>query len=164
MQWLPLASPTPRPRRRGPPRRLPRRSAALVAAALLAACAGASVPRAGGARSARAAGDTLPPGAWRAMPCPTCRRAGITVETRRSVSAAGGAGEHAFARLRNHNPHAVALVASFVPDYVANSEGIVPAEHWPLQLGAAGSGGAERVVMLRRPWAREAAVHDVERF
>lgn len=156
MQWLPLARPALHPARSAP---------ALLAAALLAACAGGILPRAGTASDARPAGGDGPsPDAWRPMPCPTCRHAGISVETRRSVSATGGAGEHAFARLRNHNSHAVALVASFVPDYVANSEGVVPIEYWPLQLGAAGTADAERVVMLRRPWARQAAVHDVERF
>jgi hypothetical protein len=81
-----------------------------------------------------------------------------------SITAAGRAGQHAFARVRNLNPHAVALVVSFLLAYNARSEGGPPAGIWPIQLGAAGTDKAEQVIMRNRPWAREATVHAVERF
>jgi hypothetical protein len=98
------------------------------------------------------------------MPCATCAPARVAVEARRSISASGRAGSHLFARVRNLNPHAIALIVSFLPQYNAPSEGDVPAENWPLQLAPAGGEQAERVIMLRRPWAVEAAVHNVERY
>ena len=140
----------------------------LLALTLLTAC----TPRAGGRGSAGVApllnADALAPatapGEWRAMPCATCERTRIAVETRRSLGADGRAGQHTFARVRNLNAHAVALVVAFEPDHLADGDGFVPAEYWPLQLAPADSARAETVLMLRRPRPVRAAVHDVERF
>jgi len=49
------------------------------------------------------------------MPCVTCARARIAIDLRYWVTAAGRAGSHTLARVRNLNPHAVVLVALFVP-------------------------------------------------
>ena len=98
------------------------------------------------------------------MSCARCAPALIAIDTRRSVTTAGGAGRYAFARVRNLNPYAVALVVAFVPVYSANGDGHVPAEYWPLRLAPAGSAEAETVLMLRWPNAIEASVQGVERY
>jgi hypothetical protein len=149
MQRSSRLPPPRRPARRGTPRPVAALAASLTTAALLAACAALGVAPAGAALAASPSpaqrADSLPPAAWRPMPCPTCARSRIAIDTRRSIAPAGRDGAHAFARVRNENPYPVALVASFVPDHSANSEGAVRAEYWTLQLGAAGTGaGGER--------------------
>jgi hypothetical protein len=135
---------------------------AAVACAVLAGCRG-SRPAAADVGPPRAA-VRLAPQQWRAIPCATCPGARITVETRYSVTASGRAGSHTFARVRNANPHAVALVVAFVPDHTAHGDGYVPSEQWPLRLGASGSPGADTVVHLHLPAVVRATVHDVERY
>jgi hypothetical protein len=86
------------------------------------------------------------------------------VETRHSVAASGRAGAHAFARVRNGNPHPVALAVAFVPRYTQHGDGYAPREVWVLRLGAAGGADSDTVLHLRRSDAVRAAVYDVERY
>lgn len=173
--------PTPRPRLAAPrrvrstARRLvaPPLAAAALAISVHAGCTRPAAPVAAapaptGAPDAPVAravvADTLGPGAWRPLPCASCERARVEIATRRSLRADGRAGRYALARVRNRNAHPVALVASFIPEYLEHGDGHVPAESWTLRLAAADSAGWEAVLTLRHPAPVRAAVRDVERF
>lgn len=84
----------------------------LVATALLLAAAPHSLI----ACATAPATTTADPRAWSAVSCTSCKSAGVTVETRRSVTLEGKAGRYVFARVSNLNPFPVTFTLELVAD------------------------------------------------
>ena len=56
------------------------------------------------------------PRAWAVVSCTSCKSAGVTVETRRSVTLDGKIGRYVFARVSNLNPFPVTFTLDLVAD------------------------------------------------
>ena len=138
------------------------RTRRLVMAALLTfsvasvACANAWSPRA----------KTTPrdPQQWTTVSCASCARHGVEVSVRNSLDAKGTTGRHMAARIRNLNPHAVALVLEIVPEQPRTMDESLMSQKWQVMLHPAGDDGASSMVMLNARDVQGVAVHDVERF
>jgi hypothetical protein len=103
-------------------------------------------------------------GEWAVLACETCEPAKIEVSIRHSVDERGRPGKHAYARVRNNNPHPVALVVKFAPKQYPVHDEAPPLEQWKVTVGGAGTSDRDSVLTLQLNEIVEASVHSVERL
>jgi hypothetical protein len=105
------------------------------------------------------------PQVWTAAACAKCDNAGVEVHLRRSADAGGAPGSYLFARLRNLNPHPVALTVEFVPNaFPVTSDVFLRSESRRLTLHPSSGDSTGTVLMLDSEDIREVVLHAVERY
>ncbi|HEY9229393.1 MAG TPA: hypothetical protein VIP11_22280 [Gemmatimonadaceae bacterium] len=136
------------------PRRIGAVMAILLAASMpaLIACTPASV-------------ESAPdPRAWAPIKCESCTRAGVTVETRRSVDENGRAGRYVFARVSNLNDHPIVFDLNLRSSGPPTGDPDFLTRGWRLTLAAAGASTAATTLTLDFSDVVTAAVSGLERF
>jgi len=88
------------------------------------------------------------PRAWSVVSCTSCRSAGVTVETRRSVTLEGKAGRYVFARVSNLNSFAVTFTLDLVADLPHTGDPDFQTRQMRVSLPAGGQAAASTTMTL----------------
>jgi hypothetical protein len=104
------------------------------------------------------------PRTWVAIPCQTCTKAGVRVETRRSIDDRGRAGRYVYAHVSNLNPHAVTLTLDLVAHGPPSGDPDILRKQWQLTLPAGGDSTSSTVLAAEYSDIATASVYAVERF
>ncbi len=103
---------------------------------------------------------------WRVLNCDACKAANITVESRRSKSTTGEAGEYLVVRVRNANTHGVVVDLALHEGPQSRDVDGLPTTHQRIQtvLHPSGTAQAEHEVVVWVSSIRQIVVHGVERW
>lgn len=132
-------------------------------------CATALLLLAGGSHTVMACASVPPrptptPEQWKAIDCAGCERAGVTIETRRTVDGGGRAGRYLLARVSNHNAHGVVFDLSLTSSRVTSGDPDFLSKGWRVTLARAGETSAAATLAMELADVTAASVSGVERY
>jgi hypothetical protein len=104
------------------------------------------------------------PRVWSPVACADCVKAGVTIETRRSVDEKGDVGRYVLARVSNLNAHTVIFDLDLIADRVPSGDPDFIRKGWRVTLAPAGSASAATTLPVSFETIARATVSSVERL